>query len=323
MDWMKDLRIAGAEAGSDFLDLVKPEERSLRRLAATLLLSAPLGVLAALVAGAICIIVAAGVMGRPFNELLALVETGEPGARSLLSYGFELSLAGLASIAPALVLLLVASKVQRRRPLSFLTAAPRLRIGLFLGGLAAGAVLVGVAVMIERAWTLQPATPPILTPGADWGERVGYAALAAGFLFLAALAEEIIFRGWFVQQVGAWTRNAAIMLAVNGLVFSFVHFDPDMGGFLVRCAMGAGWAWIAIRTAGIEFTTGAHLANNLLVSLFVMPVSFVAKPSSPVNVAAVGLEGAIILLLVAVVEVWLRVRSGEAGPGAAEVRLRR
>ena len=315
---------AGAEAGSEFLDLVGPDERSVRRLAVILLLSAPLALVAVLVSATLCIAAAAALSGTSFGHILELAEPGFSGERHLLSYGFELSLAGVASIAAALVLLVVASKVQRRAPLTFLTAAPRLRSGLFLWGLAVGAVLVGLALVVERLWAQEHAVPPILTPGAAVGERAGYAVMAIGFLFLAALAEEIIFRGWLIQQASAWTRNIALMLAVNGLIFSFVHFDPDVSGFLIRCLMGAGWAWIAIRTGGIEFTTGAHLANNLLVSLFVAPVSFAAKPSGGVDLAAVALEGAVILALVAVVEASLRIKpAGPAPRAVSELRLRR
>jgi|GEM_PF-3816021 len=312
MDKVDDLRPAHVRANSELLDHVRPEERSVRRLITILLLGIPLGGLAALLTGVACILAASGLTGRSFDQLMAL-STGKAasGARGLLSYGFELSIAGLASIAFALVLLLVAAKVQRRPAWTFLTTAPRLRAGLFLGGFVAGAVLVGGAVAIEQLWSSQSPTPPILTPGADWGERAGYAALAAGFLFLAALAEEVLFRGWFVQQVAAWTRNLALMLAVNGLVFSFVHFDPNLSGFIVRSVMGAGWAWIALRTGGIEFTTGAHLANNLLVSLFVVPVSFRPQPSAELDVAGVAVEAGVIILLVLFVEAWLRARPRE------------
>jgi membrane protease YdiL (CAAX protease family) len=309
MNEVDDLRPARVGANSELLDHVRPEERSVRRLITILLLGVPLGGLAALLTGAACILAACRLTGRSFDQLMAMSTGAAAGARGLLSYGFELSIAGLASIAFALALLLVAAKVQQRSAWTFLTTAPRLRGGLFVGGLVAGAVLVGGAVWIERLWSSQPPTPPILAPGADWGERAGYAALAAGFLFLAALAEEVLFRGWFVQQVAAWTRNLSIMLAVNGLVFSFVHFDPDLSGFIVRCLMGAGWAWIALRTGGIEFTTGAHLANNLLVSLFVVPVSFRPQPSAEVDVAGVAVEAGVIVLLVLVVEAWLRMRS--------------
>jgi uncharacterized protein len=311
MNKVDDLRPARVGANSELLDHVRPEERSVRRLITILLLGVPLGGLAALLTGAACILAAGPLTGRSFDQVVAM-STGNaaPSPRGLLSYGFELSIAGFASIAFALVLLLVASKVQRRPAWTFLTAAPRLRAGLLLGGFVAGAVLVGGAVWIEQLWSNEPLTPPILTPGAAWGERAGYAALAAGFLFLAALAEEVLFRGWFVQQVAAWTRNLAIMLAVNGLVFSFVHFDPNLSGFIVRCLMGAGWAWIALRTGGIEFTTGAHLANNLLISLFIAPVSFRPQPSAELDVAGVAVEVGVIVLLVLVVEAWLRARPG-------------
>jgi len=314
------LGVAGGTAKSDFLDIAKPEERSLRRLAVILLLSAP----AVLVVVPICMFLIAHLWGRSFNDIAQMAKAGGAGARNLLSYGFELSVAGVASIAVALIWLLIASRVQRRAPLSFLTAAPRLRTGQFLGGLAAGGVLVGFAVAVERFLSADHTVAPILTPGAAIDERAGYALMAAGFLFLAAAAEEILFRGWMIQQVGVWTRNVAVMLAVNGVVFSFVHFDPDISGFLIRCLMGAGWAWIAIRTGGIEFTTGAHLANNLLVSLFVAPVSFAPQPSHGVDYASIAVEGAIILLLVAVVEAQLRRKPADDSLGAGrELPLRR
>lgn len=323
MDHANVLR-GGAQVNSEFLDLARPEERSVRRLAAILVVSAPLALVAVLVAATACIFAAMPLMGLSFGQVIAMAKGGYTGERSLLSYGFELSFVGAASIAAALVLLMVASKVQRRGPLTFLTASPNARPGLFLWGLAAGALLVGLALVVERLWSPEPTAPPILTPGADFAERAGYLAMAAGFLFLAALAEEIIFRGWLIQQASAWTRNIAVLLAVNGLIFSFVHFDPDLSGFLVRCLMGAGWAWIAIRTGGIEFTTGAHLANNLLVCLFVAPASFTAKASGDVDLAAVALEGAIILVLVAAVEAGLRIRPGSLAPEAVrELRLRR
>ena len=107
-----------------------------------------------------------------------------------------------------------------------------------------------------------------------------------------------------------------------GSLLKSIH--ESISGFLIRCLMGAGWAWIAIRTGGIEFTTGAHLANNLLVSLFVAPVSFAPQPSHGVDYASIAVEGAIILLLVAVVEAHLRRKPADDSLGAGrELPLRR
>jgi hypothetical protein len=81
--------------------------------------------------------------------------------------------------------------------------------------------------------------------------------------------------------------------------------------------MGAGWAWIALRTAGVEFTTGAHLANNLFVALFVAPVKFVSPAAAgPADLRPALIELAIVLAMVGIVEVWLKRR----GEGVAAAR---
>jgi hypothetical protein len=245
-----------------------------------------------------------------FADALGVLTNSGRKPRSLASYAYEFLVAGLASYAAAMVALLLASRIFGRRLRSFLTAARRFRWTRVGTGFALGLPLVALAFAAERLASHEPLAAPILTPGEPLAGRAAYAVLAAVCLYLAAFAEEALFRGWLLQQTAAWTRRLPVILAVNGLFFSLAHFDPSLSGFLVRMVMGAGWAWLAIRTAGVEFTTGAHLANNLFVALFVAPVKFVApaKSRGDGSIVPALVELALILAMVAAVEAWLRRR---------------
>ena len=59
-------------------------------------------------------------------------------------------------------------------------------------------------------------------------------------------------------------------------MFSAAHFDFSPDAFMTRALMGAGFAYMTLRLGGIEFSTGAHAANNLLIVLFVEPLALPA-----------------------------------------------
>jgi membrane protease YdiL (CAAX protease family) len=239
--------------------------------------------------------------------LSAVTNSARPG-RPLASYAYEFLVAGLASFAAAGVVLGLALAFFRRPMRSFLTAAARFRWRAVAAGFVVALPLVAAAFGVERLGDPTPFTPLILTPHAGFGQILTYAATAFACLYLAAFAEEAIFRGWLLQQTAAWTRSLPLILAVNGVAFSLAHFDPAPANFLIRAVMGAGWAWIAIRTAGVEFTTGAHLANNLFVALVVAPVKFVTPPPKAGAYADALIETIVLLAMVAAVEVYLRRR---------------
>ncbi|CAN7420331.1 type II CAAX endopeptidase family protein [Phenylobacterium sp. LjRoot219] len=302
-----------------FLALSSAKERSVARLAVFLIAAIVASLAAALVVGLIVTACAAAQLARRHGVSIAqgieLAVSPTGAARPLLSYWYELSVAGLASYAAALAVLALACWVYRRNAQSFLTAAPRFRWNLLLGGAVFGAVVVAVAIAIQPLLSTEELAPPLLRGGESLGARLGYAGLAAGCLFLAALAEEIIFRGVLLQLSAAFTRSLPLILAVNGLIFSLVHFDPDLSAFVIRLIMGAGWAWIALRTGGIEATTGVHLANNLLITLFVTPVSFKSPTARDLDLGSILVEIAMVVVFVIAAEVWARRRERRSAAG--------
>ena len=290
-----------------FLAPVTERERSIGRLVLFIVVGGLLAVLASVLAVMAATIVAVLVGGMPVDQITRLL-TGEGGEdRPLLSYAFEFSVAGLSLFAMAVVLIAFAARIYKRPMKSFITAAPRFRWRLVGLGVLVAAPIVGLAILTELAWATTPLEPPILR-AVNWGEAAGYIGVATLFLFLAALAEEMVFRGWLLQQTSAFTRSIPILLIVNGVLFSLVHADPDPGAFLVRAAMGMGWCWIGLRLGGLEFATGAHLANNLAITLLVEPLTLKLPTGEASDPRAVLLQLAMVAVTVAVVEFVLRRR---------------
>ncbi len=160
-----------------------------------------------------------------------------------------------------------------RRAWTFVTPVRPFRGRLMLAGFVVFGALVVGSLVVERMLVGESLDPPVLDRDYAADARLIYLGAGALFLLLAAAAEEIVFRGVFLQLSGAFTRNAAALVIVNGLVFSALHLDPSPGAFTARAVSGAVWAWTVLRLGGIEFALGAHFANNLLLTTLVDPFS--------------------------------------------------
>lgn len=288
----------------DLLAPVGDLERRPWRVLAVVLGGGGLAFLASLVVSVAALTAAAAIFvddlgGSLGAAVQALIEAR--GGRPLASYLAELATIGLGFAAALAVFLLAASKAYRRPVLSFLTAADRFRWRAVAGGLLVAAPLLLVVIGLETMRSPPPEPGPLFRSEA-LGAKLAYMAGAAVFLFLAAFAEEAVFRGWALQQVRAFTRRRWVILLVPGLLFSLGHADPNPDAFLVRAAMGVAWGWIALRTGGVEFTTGAHLANNLLIALLLTPITLEAPQPLPFDVVSLGLELVVLGGLIGVVE---------------------
>jgi CAAX protease family protein len=91
---------------------------------------------------------------------------------------------------------------------------------------------------------------------------------------LQAAGEEYFFRGWIMQNVGAWFARPMVglvaSLIVSAVAFSTAHLSPDpwMLGTIACLGLAAGIAtW---RTGGLEAAIAIHAVNNVLTYLVVM-----------------------------------------------------
>lgn len=150
-------------------------------------------------------------------------------------------MASLAAIlgAWAALTLAGAALIHQRRWSSFLWVGSRPSFGQLGAGLAVGTVL-GVALLFGYGWL---ENEPLLFPAFDAAypldQRVVYALSAVVALFVAALAEEVLFRGLVLQMTAAFTRRVAAICLINGLLFAAVHLYADPVVFLSLALSGA------------------------------------------------------------------------------------
>jgi membrane protease YdiL (CAAX protease family) len=91
---------------------------------------------------------------------------------------------------------------------------------------------------------------------------------------LQAAGEEYFFRGWIMQNVGAWFARPIVglvaSLIVSAVAFSTAHLSPDpwVLGSIACLAVAAGIA--AWRTGGLEAAIAMHAINNVLTFLVVV-----------------------------------------------------
>lgn len=87
--------------------------------------------------------------------------------------------------------------------------------------------------------------------------------------------EELFFRGYLAQGVGAWTGNRIAAILIPSILFGLMHaFNPEVKeyGFWLTMPQYIGFGLIfgiaATLDDGIETAMGAHAANNTFLSLF-------------------------------------------------------
>jgi membrane protease YdiL (CAAX protease family) len=147
----------------------------------------------------------------------------------------------------------------------YLTAARHFRWRLLVMGLALSFLTVAPLILAGRS-----GHPPMAGVAPSLTGRMIY-ALAAVLLIPSAAAEELMFRGWLMRQLAAFTRQPAVLIFGTAIAFSAAHFDFTPDAFLNRVVMGAGFAYMTLRLGGVELAIGAHAANNILFILLVQP----------------------------------------------------
>jgi membrane protease YdiL (CAAX protease family) len=79
---------------------------------------------------------------------------------------------------------------------------------------------------------------------------------------IQAATEEYLYRGVLLQGVGAWVRFAPVTILVSAVLFGFSH-AYDGWGIATIVVMGIGFAFVAIRTGGLEAGIALHAVNNI------------------------------------------------------------
>lgn len=114
-----------------------------------------------------------------------------------------------------------------------------------------------------------------LRSGLDLGQWAPFLLPVVALVFVQATAEELIFRGYLLQQFAVRSRHWIIWAAVPSFLFGLLHYSPDLpdgGGYyyvvntflfgLVCCALvrRSGSLWPAV---------GLHVTINIFASTIV------------------------------------------------------
>jgi membrane protease YdiL (CAAX protease family) len=314
-------------SSSAFIAGLTREERSPWRFLLTVTLGAVVFLAAAVVGILVSLALLIGLAGWPIPTdlghlkalLMRFVALAKSDGRSL---GDQLQLLALAipdNVIPIFTLVGLAALIYRRPLKAFVTAAPRFRWAMLLSGAVLSALVIGPFVLFSQMTDPKAGPAPLLTESPAWWLDLAYALVCLAAFLPAALGEEMLFRGWLLRETSAITRNPVALIVINGIVFAAGHFQFSPDAFLERAILGGAFTYMTLRVGGIELSTGAHLSNNLLLVLFVEPLTLQPPPSENVTVASMVEFAYLIGSYVLVAEVTARWRPLRRWTGVDQV----
>lgn len=158
--------------------------------------------------------------------------------------------------------MIVVRRLHRRGVATLFGRAPRvLRDFVVCAGVVGAFYALTVA-----AWSLVFDAVPSLAP-ATWLMLLPLTLLG---LLVQTGAEELVFRGYLLQQLAARFRSPLVWLVVPSVLFGLVHYAPAVGGgnawILVAGAalFGLFAADLTARSGSIGAAWGFHFANNVM-----------------------------------------------------------
>jgi len=99
--------------------------------------------------------------------------------------------------------------------------------------------------------------------------------IAFVFMPLQTSFEELLFRGYLMQGIGVWFKNAAVPFLFTSIVFGLIHgSNPEVEklGYIILVyyiATGFLFGIVTLMDEGSELALGMHAANNIVASIFV------------------------------------------------------
>lgn len=180
-----------------------------------------------------------------------LLQTGYDNMDVSSVGGILLNLGGLAVFIPALWL---AAKIVRDRPFSSYSSS---RGGwnwkLFGKCLLIAIVTVGIPAVISN----------LMEPGDGVNRLTVFTFLLLTVMGpLQCIAEEYLFRAFFLQTLGSWFKIPIVAIVVSAVIFAAGH-PYSMAGVLSVLASGLIWGFTAKISRGLEASSAAHIANNM------------------------------------------------------------
>ena len=152
--------------------------------------------------------------------------------------------------------------LHRRQCLSLITTSDHFNRKYLTQGFSLYFFLGTVAIMAEHLFS---SGPRITLPRIS-----GTAVTILVGIIVSAVAEEVLFRGYILQGLGLLIRNRVLLASVNGLLFAVVHAGAPQATtpyLILVLESGFFFAFITLKSNGLELAIGAHIADNLVADI--------------------------------------------------------
>jgi membrane protease YdiL (CAAX protease family) len=213
--------------------------------------------------------------------------------KDLGTYSLVLLIFGVALLA----FIVAVSKFHRRPIISFISEGKKFSFKYYFIGFISWAILLFLGNLITDFGTFKSFLH-------NFNPKQFWFLLLFGFFAIGiqSFFEEIVIRGYLLQSLHLRIKNFLILILFNALIFGILHIGYGIGSFLSSWFFGIAFAIIVILQKRIEFVSGAHNANNLLLALIFLDLTDASKEkfSWTINWTEFGLQIIALLLLVGV-----------------------
>lgn len=249
-------------------------------------------------------------LGLPFLFWAGYVTTGDPAGAILAladlkigdpfwNYiGLNLTFLGL-----WLGLWLVVRFLHQRSLRTLVTPAPKINWRRLAQGFGVWLVLLALGQLAE--FLIYPERAVWTFDATRWLLFLPFILI---FTPLQTSAEELLFRGYWLQGTGRLTRNVIALCIINGVIFGLPHMlnpetlnhpDSALLFFASYFLTGAAFAFYTLRDNRLELALGAHASNNLFSALLVNYTdSPLTTPALFINPTLDAVFGLIALLVI-------------------------
>ena len=170
----------------------------------------------------------------------------------------------------------------------------------------AAATLMVIYILGIALSSLLPGAEGTL-PGLDLRRWLSFLPLALIGIGIQTLAEELVFRGYLLQQLAARFRSPLIYLLLPSILFALLHYEPGVMGpnaiYVVAATglFGLVAADLTARTGSIGAAWGLHFANNAAALLFVSSGGVLQGLALRISTVAPETEGFVSMIVIDVV----------------------
>lgn len=237
----------------------------------------------------IVFIIIANIIVRQILPIVKSTFPDNPFVKEISTFGFIFLIFGLGLLA----FMITASKLHKRPILSFINLENKFNWKRYFSGFFLFAVLLFTAMLITDFASFQT----FLT---NFNANQFIILCIVGFISIGVQSffEEIIVRGYWLQGLHLKIKKISILILVNALIFGLLHFGYGLESFLSSFLFGISFTLIIFFQDSIEFASGAHNANNLLLSLVFLDLSEATNESFKWSINWADFSIHILLLLI-------------------------